>query len=73
MSWKAHHIGTPGVLAQLAAFTGHIILVSGRTNVNFITGLGGDGVIVCFISWDNHHHRANVQGLQLNGMVQTVS
>ena len=72
MSWKAHHIGTPGVLAELTAFTSYIILVSGRTNVDLVPGLGCDRVIKRLVRWDNHDHRTNSQGFEFVGMVQTI-
>ena len=72
MSWEPNHIGPPGVLAQLTGFTGHVILICGRANINFVSGLGCDRVIVSFISWDNHHHWTNPQGFELVGVVQAI-
>ena len=61
------------MLAQLTGFAGYIILVSGRANVDLVAGFRGDGVIVCLVRRDNHHHRANTQGFEFVRMVQTVS
>ena len=73
MSREPDHIGPLGMLAQLTGFAGHVILICGRANVDLVSGFGGDRVIVGLISWDNHHHRANVQlgGQLLSSVVLT--